>query len=121
MHAKIGLGIFVLLFFLAQKAEAHRDGCHRWHSCPSDTGSYTCGDLGYFTYCGNTEIGDGNAKPGKAKDNVHLWSNPSEKSKSLQVLRKETPLTVLLCDSAWCVVTAGDSVGFMMQKYIQFL
>jgi hypothetical protein len=30
---------------------AHRDGCHRWHSCPSDTGSYVCGDLGYFSQC----------------------------------------------------------------------
>lgn len=28
-------------------AEAHQSGCHRWHSCPSDTGSYVCGDLGY--------------------------------------------------------------------------
>jgi hypothetical protein len=28
-------------------AQAHRSGCHRWHSCPSDTGSYVCGDLGY--------------------------------------------------------------------------
>lgn len=26
---------------------AHQSGCHRWHSCPSDSGSYTCGDLGY--------------------------------------------------------------------------
>ncbi|GEM50150.1 hypothetical protein [Deinococcus cellulosilyticus] len=34
-------------------ALAHRDGCHRWHSCPSDTGSYVCGDLGIFTYCPN--------------------------------------------------------------------
>jgi hypothetical protein len=34
-------------------AEAHRNGCHRWHSCPSDTGSYVCGDLGYYTYCPN--------------------------------------------------------------------
>lgn len=31
---------------------AHRDGCHRWHSCPSDSGSYTCGDLGYTSECG---------------------------------------------------------------------
>ena len=30
---------------------AHRDGCHRWHSCPSDTGSYVCGDLGYDEEC----------------------------------------------------------------------
>jgi hypothetical protein len=27
--------------------EAHRSGCHRWHSCSSDHGTYTCGDLGY--------------------------------------------------------------------------
>jgi hypothetical protein len=24
-----------------QLVEAHRSGCHRWHTCPSDTGSYT--------------------------------------------------------------------------------
>jgi hypothetical protein len=35
-----------------ESAEAHQSGCHRWHSCPSDTGSYVCGDLGYYTYCG---------------------------------------------------------------------
>lgn len=28
-------------------ASAHRDGCHRWHSCPSDSGSYECGDARY--------------------------------------------------------------------------
>lgn len=37
-------------------AVAHRDGCHRWHSCPSDTGSYICGDTGYFSECGYTSL-----------------------------------------------------------------
>lgn len=37
-------------------AEAHRDGCHAAHSCPSDTGSYVCGDTGIFTYCGYSSI-----------------------------------------------------------------
>ncbi len=36
---------------LAAPAAAHQDGCHRWHSCPSDTGSYVCGDLGYDSEC----------------------------------------------------------------------
>ena len=45
--ATFGIG----LFLLASHASAHRSGCHRWHSCPSDTGSYVCGDLGYNTYC----------------------------------------------------------------------
>lgn len=39
----------------APPASAHRDGCHRWHSCPSDSGSYVCGDLGIDTYCPGTE------------------------------------------------------------------
>ncbi|MGI0041941.1 MAG: PEFG-CTERM sorting domain-containing protein, partial [Nitrosopumilaceae archaeon] len=32
---------------------AHQSGCHRWHSCPSDSGSYVCGDLGYYSQCPN--------------------------------------------------------------------
>jgi hypothetical protein len=40
---------------VASPAQAHRDGCHRWHSCSSDSGSYACGDLGYTSECsGNT-------------------------------------------------------------------
>jgi hypothetical protein len=35
----------------APVVSAHRDGCHRWHSCPSDSGSYVCGDLGYYSEC----------------------------------------------------------------------
>jgi len=49
------LSIFTLAaavgFGLAPKASAHRDGCHRWHSCPSDTGSYICGDTGHYSEC----------------------------------------------------------------------
>lgn len=40
---------------LAGGAEAHRSGCHRWHSCPSDRGTYICGDLGYSAYCPKTK------------------------------------------------------------------
>lgn len=43
--------LVILAFAVPKVAFAHRDGCHRWHSCPSDTGSYVCGDLGYDTYC----------------------------------------------------------------------
>jgi len=48
--------VAVLLVGGAMPAVAHRDGCHRWHSCPSDSGSYVCGDLGYTSQCpGTTE------------------------------------------------------------------
>jgi hypothetical protein len=36
-------------------ALAHRSGCHRWHSCPSDTGSDVCGDLGHCSACPDNE------------------------------------------------------------------
>ena len=40
------------LWVLIEPASAHRSGCHSWHSCPSDTESYTCGDTGHSNYCG---------------------------------------------------------------------
>lgn len=46
--AAVLLGTF---FLSINPASAHRSGCHRWHSCPSDTGSYVCGDLGYTSGC----------------------------------------------------------------------
>lgn len=46
----------IALVALPQAAQAHRDGCHAAHSCPSDTGSYVCGDTGNFSECGYTSI-----------------------------------------------------------------
>lgn len=64
-RAGITVGTAVLLLgLLPVPAQAHRDGCHRWHSCPSDTGSYVCGDLGYDTYCGGT----GDSGPSESVD-----------------------------------------------------
>lgn len=53
LSLKSTLSTALLLAVIVQsgKAEAHRSGCHRWHSCPSDTGSYVCGDLGYTSQC----------------------------------------------------------------------
>lgn len=54
MARRAGIAILVAAAFVGvwalastATAEAHQSGCHRWHSCPSDTGSYVCGDLGY--------------------------------------------------------------------------
>ena len=41
------LVILGALFLVVAPVFAHQSGCHRWHSCPSDSGSYTCGDAGY--------------------------------------------------------------------------
>ncbi len=43
--------VLALFFFMPQISYEHQDGCHRWHSCPSDSGSYVCGDLGNDDEC----------------------------------------------------------------------
>lgn len=35
------------ILWAPEMALAHRSGCHNLHTCPSDTSSYVCGDLGY--------------------------------------------------------------------------
>lgn len=48
----VAVASIALLFLVPGKvAFAHQDGCHRHHSCPSDRGTYVCGDTGNFTYC----------------------------------------------------------------------
>ncbi len=51
MRTFIFLALLWAFQALISPAFAHRSGCHRWHSCPSDGGTYTCGDLGYSNYC----------------------------------------------------------------------
>ena len=45
-----GISSWLLLMVLTT-ADAHRSGCHRWHSCSSDRGTYVCGDLGHCSGC----------------------------------------------------------------------
>lgn len=61
MNALIALLILISIAIIPiypMESLAHRDGCHRWHSCPSDDGSYVCGDLGYDDECGGSEEDD---------------------------------------------------------------
>jgi hypothetical protein len=63
------LANFVLAAFAlasSPTALAHRSGCHGAHSCPSDTGSYVCGDKGNSSQCGNSVAPS--ATPKKSKD-----------------------------------------------------
>ncbi len=43
--------LLVIIFSFPLVSQAHRSGCHRWHSCPSDSGSYVCGDTGHTNGC----------------------------------------------------------------------
>lgn len=52
---KIAIIFAFLLFVSPTLVFGHSSGCHRWHSCSSDTGSYVCGDLGYCSQCSDNE------------------------------------------------------------------
>ncbi len=55
----------------ATPVQAHQDGCHRWHSCPSDHGTYVCGDTGYSSECGG-----GTTDYSAPTDNTDTASDP---------------------------------------------
>jgi hypothetical protein len=39
-----------------RSSEAHQDPCHRLHSCPSDHGTYVCGDKGRCDQCPDNDF-----------------------------------------------------------------
>jgi hypothetical protein len=43
--------LIFLILWASSPSFAHRSGCHRWHSCPSDRGTYICGDTGHCSQC----------------------------------------------------------------------
>src|ERR1700674_5247077 len=47
--------VILLLAVLVTPVDAHRSGCHRWHSCPSDHATYVCGDTGHCSQCPDNE------------------------------------------------------------------
>lgn len=57
---------------------AHQSGCHRWHSCPSDSGSYTCGDKGYCSECPDNQY----CKAGKPRSESSESKSASQSSSS---------------------------------------
>ncbi|MBM2852937.1 MAG: hypothetical protein HW420_1484, partial [Candidatus Nitrosotenuis sp.] len=88
---------------------AHQNGCHRWHSCPSDSGSYTCGDIGYCSQCPDNKY----CKAGKP------WSGSSSSSSSSN--SKSASQNTLCKGTAECITSKvtkiidGDTI--QISKY----
>ena len=123
-------GSLAVLFLLAAPAEAHRSGCHRWHSCPSDSGSYVCGDLGYTTYCPTAEQPVRIVVPAAAPPtsgatrytttSLNLRSGPTAQSAKVSTLKGNTKVTLLgSCSGGWCRVRTGSVSGYVSQKYLR--
>ncbi len=77
---KLALFFITLAFFTLSPllSDAHRSGCHRWHSCPSDTEKYTCGDKGYCSACPDNRY----CEAGKPKVSTDVPEDKKEKENS---------------------------------------
>lgn len=60
--------LLALALLMPLQVGAHQDGCHAYHACPSDTGSYVCGDMGHCSTCGdNAYCSDGESHFGRIR------------------------------------------------------
>ena len=86
INISVILGIVVSVLssspFIVPDSEGHRDGCHRWHSCPSDNGSYVCGDLGHDDECSESHDDDDDDKKYSAKNSANEGSNDNDNDNS---------------------------------------
>jgi endonuclease YncB( thermonuclease family) len=62
-------------------SKPHRSGCHRWHSYPSDSGSYVCGDLGHCSQCPDNHY----CQAGKPRSARQHTPSPSAAAQPLTV------------------------------------
>ncbi len=103
---------FVLILILSlgviplTPSYAHQSGCHRWHSCPSDSGSYVCGDLGYDTYCPKST-----APKSESKEKVQTKTESKPTTKT----SKCTGTALCITDKVIRIVD-GDTVS--IKKYM---
>ncbi|WP_268542007.1 thermonuclease family protein [Candidatus Nitrosotenuis cloacae] len=76
-----------VLILSEQDSFGHSDGCHRWHSCPSDSGSYTCGDTGHCSQCPDNNY----CKAGQPRSSYESKPAYSVPTKSYEPAKKITP------------------------------
>jgi micrococcal nuclease len=98
------LAFAVALAAHAGPADAHRSGCHRWHSCESDRGTSVCGDLGSCGQCPDNQFCEAGRPRAAAGPPVAL---PMPEAPA----RAPTPGTALQREPATVVrVVGGDTV-----------
>jgi hypothetical protein len=73
------LTLTLILGLLVGLAQAHQDPCHRRHACPSDQGTYGCGDLGHCEQCPDTPFCRGGNPTPTAQQTPRLTHPPSSR------------------------------------------
>jgi len=106
-RSKVATFLTALLFAfglltLPSEVSSHRSGCHRWHSCPSDRGSYVCGDIGYCSQCPDNQY--------CLNRNPRRVPERERSSKAQPTKKAEWRLVTRVVDGDTIIVGAGERV-----------
>lgn len=109
MYALIFLCLISLVFLsmIPTDISGHRSGCHRWHSCPSHTGSYECGDLGHeCKYSSNDDSDEENDDD----DNKQEKDDGNDKEEKSSTLPKSTKIEGIELSGPVTYIVDGDTL-----------
>ena len=99
------LAIVVFSSLVSVTVYGHQSGCHRWHSCPSDSGSYTCGDKGYCSECQDNQYCKAGEPRSSSESSSSSQSQSSSSSKSSSSSTTKPQTKTSLCKgTALCIV-----------------
>ena len=106
--------IVILLLAGTDSAFAHKNGCHSKHSCPSDSGSYTCGDKGYCSQCSDNNY----CKAGQPRSSGSSDSSSSDKTSSKSVTCDQTLWNHIYHPSRLKIIENCKTVSGIIKKII---
>ncbi len=119
--------VLILSFFSTSLAEAHRSGCHRWHSCPSDSGSYTCGDTGRCSGCPDNQYCESrrprlrDVEPPKPEKQTQPAQASSEKSQKEEIFPDSELQEIPIQTKALGRESTPDKIKFQESDYRDFI
>jgi hypothetical protein len=107
----VSLTLVLFMIFptlIPMQAQGHRDGCHAAHSCPSDTGSYVCGDTGNDSQCPGNDSDEDDEPEKKIKKDED--KSESDLTKSIPTLPSETISEGIEISGPVTYVVDGDTL-----------
>src|SRR2546425_3221803 len=113
----LGISI-VLCLATASLVSAHRSGCHRWHSCPSDHGTYTCGDLGYCSACPDNQYCTNRSPSSRKAPSSSVSPQTSDASGEVRGNRSSKVYRVPGCEG-YSSIPPASVVGFATEAEAQ--
>ena len=107
------LTLTVSILLLQTIVFAHQNGCHSWHSCPSDSGSYICGDKRFCSQCPDNQY---------CKDGLSISAQTTQQTVNIQpnTTTQQTTTTVPIqtCQSGHLSqYTCQENYRFQLYQY----